>query len=99
MIQSAINLAVSNVREIISSLLWYTDVSILKPTGITFDITDRCQLKCMTCTKWKTPPEAQLDELGTEDWKATILKLKQWLGEFLRILFSHVRGCRFICLQ
>ena len=75
-------LALRKMSRIAKSLLWYVNVSPLKPTGITFDITDRCQLKCLTCTKWKTPPEVQHKESSTEEWKLIILEMKQWLGEF-----------------
>ena len=27
-----------------------------KPEQITFDITDRCQMQCVTCSKWSTTP-------------------------------------------
>lgn len=76
------NRAVLKLRNSLRSLSWYTDVSLLKPISITFDITDRCQLRCVTCTKWETPSHVQREELDAEEWKSLILKLKGWLGDF-----------------
>lgn len=53
-----------------------------KPEQITFDITDRCQMRCVTCSKWTTnAAEVIQKELTTDEWKDVILKLKNWLGE------------------
>lgn len=82
MLRYAKRRALIKAKNAVRSLSYYSDFCLLKPTGITFDITDRCQLKCPTCGKWKTPPELQREELSTEEWKSIILKLKQWLGEF-----------------
>lgn len=60
-----------------------------KPNHITLDLTDRCQLKCTTCTKWKVASDALAqEELTTEEWKKVILNLHQWLGEGANIWFS-----------
>lgn len=54
----------------------------IKPNGITFDVTDRCQLKCVTCTRWLTKHSDVIDkELTTQEWKDAMLKLRNWLGE------------------
>lgn len=54
----------------------------LRPQSITFDVTDRCQLKCITCSRWVTKHSDVIDkELSTQDWKDVILKIKNWLGE------------------
>lgn len=71
-----------SAHRILESLSLYTGINLLAPTSLTFDLTDRCQLRCPTCTKWKTPPEAQNEELTTEEWKSTILELKRWLEEY-----------------
>lgn len=53
-----------------------------KPEQITFDITDRCQMRCVTCSKWTTnASEVIQKELTTNEWKDIILKLRNWLGE------------------
>lgn len=59
-----------------------TNFSLVKPSIFTFDITDRCQLKCRTCTKWRTPQETQASELKTSEWKDALLAMKSWIGEF-----------------
>ncbi len=60
-----------------------------KPQQITFDITDRCQMKCVTCNKWKTvPSEVITKELTTHEWRHIILRLRDWLGEGFWFCFS-----------
>ena len=60
-----------------------------KPQQITFDVTDRCQMKCVTCSKWKTvASDVMKSELSTEDWKKILTDLKNWLGEGLWFCFS-----------
>ncbi len=60
-----------------------------KPQQITFDVTDRCQMQCVTCSKWKTVASDVIDkELTTEDWKKVLLDLKNWLGEGFWFCFS-----------
>lgn len=56
------------------------------PKSFVFDITDRCQMKCVTCSKWKTPASVKDKELSTEEWKNVILKLKNWVGRYAFIL-------------
>lgn len=61
----------------------------IKPNSITFDLTDRCQLKCKTCLKWKTKASDVIDkELTTEEWKKVIFEIREWLGEYCCIYFS-----------
>ena len=46
-----------------------------KPEQITFDITDRCQMKCVTCSKWCSAPSDVISkEMTTEEWKKAIEK-------------------------
>lgn len=60
-----------------------------KPQQITFDVTDRCQMKCVTCSKWKTVASDVLDkEMTTEEWKKAMSDLKNWLGEGFWFCFS-----------
>ena len=62
---------------------------IEKPQQITFDITDRCQLQCVTCSKWKTVSSDVINnELTTEEWKKVLVDLKNWLGEGFWFCFS-----------
>lgn len=60
-----------------------------KPEQITFDITDRCQMKCITCSKWTTKASDVIQkELTTNEWKDIIFKLRDWLGEGFWFCFS-----------
>ena len=60
-----------------------------KPQQITFDITDRCQLRCVTCSKWKTVPSDVISkELTTDDWKKVLSDLRSWLGVGFWFCFS-----------
>ncbi len=60
-----------------------------KPQQITFDVTDRCQLKCVTCSKWKTVSADVINkELTTDDWKKVLSDLRNWLGEGFWFCFS-----------
>ena len=60
-----------------------------KPQQITFDVTDRCQMQCVTCSKWKTIASDVLSkEMTTEEWKDVLTKLRNWLGEGFWFCFS-----------
>ena len=60
-----------------------------KPQQITFDITDRCQMKCVTCSKWETKSAEVINkELTTEEWKQVLTDLHNWLGEGFWFCFS-----------
>lgn len=63
--------------------------TLLKPQQITFDITDRCQMQCVTCAKWSTVPSDVMNkELTTEEWKKVLSDLRNWLGEGFWFCFS-----------
>ena len=59
-----------------------------KPQIVTLDITDRCQMKCETCSKWRTSAAVQSKELTTEQWKKVLDRLRGWLGEGFWLCFS-----------
>ncbi len=59
-----------------------------KPQILTIDITDRCQMRCNTCSKWQVPAEVLHKELTTEQWKEVLKKLRYWLGDGFWICFS-----------
>jgi MoaA/NifB/PqqE/SkfB family radical SAM enzyme len=60
-----------------------------KPQQITFDITDRCQMQCVTCSKWKTVASDVMEkELTTDEWKKVLKDLRDWLGEGFWFCFS-----------
>ena len=56
------------------------------PFRVSLEITDRCNLKCPTCSKWKTSVDPER-ELNTEEWKNILDKLQ---GKIIgnRITFS-----------
>ncbi len=63
--------------------------TINKPQQITFDITDRCQMKCVTCNKWKiSAGDVISKELTTDEWKKVLSDLRNWLGEGFWFCFS-----------
>jgi MoaA/NifB/PqqE/SkfB family radical SAM enzyme len=60
-----------------------------KPIQITLDITDRCQMRCITCKKWHTKHADVIHkEFSTQEWKDIILKLRTWLGAGFSLFFS-----------
>ena len=67
---------------IVQAISRTTNIPLYKPSKITLDMTDRCQLECQTCSKWKTLPTVISKELTTNDWKRIITALKVWLGPF-----------------
>jgi len=44
------------------------------PFRIQIDITDRCNFRCPTCTKWNVPPSKW--ELKTDEWKTVFEKIR-----------------------
>ncbi len=54
--------------------------NFIKPSVITFDVTDRCSLRCRTCSKWSSQIERK--ELDASAWKEIIYSLKRWLGNY-----------------
>ena len=59
-----------------------------KPQVLTIDITDRCQMQCVTCSKWQVGGEVMNIELTTEQWKNVLKQLREWLGDGFWICFS-----------
>jgi hypothetical protein len=51
-----------------------------KPLDVICEISYVCNLECPTCFRWTAKPDEH--ELTAEQWKAALLKLKQWLGTF-----------------
>lgn len=69
------------LKNILSRIAYITNhINVLKPSSITFDVTDRCPLRCKTCGKWISKGERQ--ELDTQSWKAVIRSLRNWLGNY-----------------
>ncbi len=69
------------LKNILSRIAYSTNhINIQKPSAITFDLTDRCPLRCKTCGKWVSKGERQ--ELDTQAWKTVISSLRNWLGNY-----------------
>ena len=61
--------------------------TLTKPQQITFDITDRCQMQCVTCAKWSTVPADVINkELTTAEWKKVLSDLRNWLADYAHSL-------------
>ena len=75
-----------NLRPVLQDLSFYTSFPLVRPKNVTIYITDRCQLRCTTCSKWTTPDAMQTKELTSGEWKNVLLDLKDWLG-FYAVFF------------
>lgn len=74
------------LRPLLREFSYYTSFPVVRPTNVVIYITDRCQLRCTTCSKWTTPDAIQDKELTTSEWKKILLDLKNWLG-FYAVFF------------
>ncbi|MDQ1239791.1 MAG: hypothetical protein QG577_1977 [Thermodesulfobacteriota bacterium] len=52
--------------------MYYTNITPM-PFRILADLTDRCNFRCPTCSKWRVKPG---EEMTTSDWKEVLAKLK-----------------------
>ena len=57
-----------------------------KPVSFSFNNTERCQSHCVTCNGWKTPSEYAEKEMTTAEWKAVLLNMHRWLGNYQFII-------------
>ena len=57
-----------------------------KPISFSFNNTERCQSRCITCNGWKTPSEMMQKELTTEEWKRILTNLHNWMGNYQFII-------------
>ena len=46
-----------------------------KPISFSFNNTERCQSRCITCNGWKTPADVMNQELTLEEWKKILERL------------------------
>jgi MoaA/NifB/PqqE/SkfB family radical SAM enzyme len=51
-----------------------------KPLDVICEISYVCNLECPTCFRWTAKPDEH--ELTADQWKAALLKLRNWLGTF-----------------
>lgn len=57
-----------------------------KPISFSFNNTERCQSRCITCNGWKTPASKMEEELTLDEWKKILYNLHNWLGNYQFII-------------
>lgn len=57
-----------------------------KPISFSYNNTERCQSRCITCNGWKTPAECAKDELTLDEWKNILLNIHKWMGNYQFII-------------
>ncbi|MBE7705369.1 MAG: radical SAM protein [Cyanobacteria bacterium SIG29] len=57
-----------------------------KPISFSFNNTERCQSRCITCNGWKTPAEVMQKELTLDEWKVILTNLHNWMGNYQFII-------------
>ena len=57
-----------------------------KPISFSFNNTERCQSRCITCNGWKTPASVQEEELTIDQWRWILKNLHDWMGNFQYII-------------
>ncbi|MCD7780255.1 MAG: radical SAM protein [Candidatus Gastranaerophilales bacterium] len=57
-----------------------------KPISFSYNNTERCQSRCITCNGWKTPASVQEKELKLEEWKKILFNMHNWLGNYQFII-------------
>ncbi len=60
----------------------YNSDEIKKPGFFSFNNTQRCQSRCITCNAWETPASVMENELTTQEWKDIIQKIHNWVGDY-----------------
>lgn len=61
-------------------------ISDRKPISFSFNNTERCQSRCVTCNGWKTPADCAQKEMTTAEWKAVLLNMHRWMGNYQFII-------------
>ncbi len=57
-----------------------------KPVSFSYNNTERCQSRCITCNGWKTPAEVQQKEMTLEEWKKVLFNMHNWIGNYQFII-------------
>ena len=57
-----------------------------KPISFSFNNTERCQSRCITCNGWKTPASMMEKELTLDEWKKILFNLHAWMGNYQFII-------------
>lgn len=53
-----------------------------KPVSFSFNNTERCQSRCITCNGWKTPACVADEEMSFKQWTSILLNMHRWLGNY-----------------
>ncbi len=53
-----------------------------KPVSFSFNNTERCQSRCITCNGWKTPAEVMEREMTLDEWKKVLKNIHDWMGNY-----------------
>lgn len=53
-----------------------------KPISFSYNNTERCQSRCITCNGWKTPADVKAKELTIEEWKKILFNIHSWMGSY-----------------
>ena len=57
-----------------------------KPVSFSFNNTERCQSRCITCNGWKTPASVKEQELTIDEWKKILFNIHNWMGNYQFII-------------
>jgi len=68
------------IRRMAEPLAYAFDAPLVKPSNVSLSLTNRCNLKCPTCSYWHTPASAKDTELTLEEMKKLLGQLREWLG-------------------
>ena len=53
-----------------------------KPVSFSYNNTERCQSRCVTCNGWKTPADVMEKELTIDEWKVILKNIHDWMGNY-----------------
>ncbi len=57
-----------------------------KPVSFSYNNTERCQSRCITCSGWKTPANVAEKELTLDEWKKILYNIHNWMGDYQFII-------------
>lgn len=57
-----------------------------KPISFSFNNTERCQSRCITCNGWKTPASCAENEMTLDEWKLVLSNIHNWMGNYQFII-------------
>ena len=63
---------VKAILRLVKHGMYYTNITPM-PFRILADLTDRCNFRCPTCSKWRVKPG---DEMDTLEWRKILMKFK-----------------------